>query len=480
MYNKQPWTQQFNIIDMKHEDIVINQENPFANCKLGREPYANILSSIVDSYAKGFVLAINGEWGVGKTTFVKMWRQKLENEGHKTIYFNAWENDFVSEPMVGILGELKSLITSGLEKHFDSILEKAAKFSNKMIPTLAKEIAKKCVGEEFVDLIEKGAEATTALLKDEIKNYDKQKEGLKTLKDDLCDFVSQNSGGKPVVFIIDELDRCRPDYAVEVLEKVKHFFSVQGIIFVLSIDKKQLGNSIRGYYGSDRINADEYLRRFIDIEYNLPEPSIEDFCKYLYNYFIFDDFFGADIRRSHPNWRYDKELFLKLSTKLLSTKHLTLRQIEKLYAHTRLTLRTFLENQVVTPDVLFLLIYIKYYESDLYNSIKRHELSIQDFVNQISNVYANCLDEDKYERRNFITSIAGLIYLYNAANRRTIYHKPLFETPKDKDEKLNFDPNNLDEDFLFQALKECQIELGKYELSTKSMIEKIDLIESLK
>lgn len=119
---------------------------------------------------------------------------KLENEGHKTIYFNAWENDFVSEPMVGILGELKSLITSGLEKHFDSILEKAAKFSNKMIPTLAKEIAKKCVGEEFVDLIEKGAEATTALLKDEIKNYDKQKEGLKTLKDDLCDFVSQNSG----------------------------------------------------------------------------------------------------------------------------------------------------------------------------------------------------------------------------------------------------------------------------------------------
>ena len=72
------------------------------------------------------------------------------------------------------------------------------------------------------------------------------------------------------------------------------------------MNKKQLGNSIRGYYGSDRINADEYLRRFIDIEYNLPEPSIEDFCKYLYNYFIFDDFFGADTRRSHPNWRYDK------------------------------------------------------------------------------------------------------------------------------------------------------------------------------
>ena len=465
---------------MKHEDIVIDKENPFANCKLGREPYANILSSIVDSYAKGFVLAINGEWGVGKTTFVKMWMQKLKNEGHKTIYFNAWENDFVSEPMVGILGELKSLITTGTEKCFTSILEKAAEFSNKMIPALAKGIVKKYAGEEFADLIEKGAEATTDLFKDEIKNYDKKKEGLQALRDDLYNLVAQNNGGKPVVFIIDELDRCRPDYAVEVLEKVKHFFSVQGIVFVLSIDKKQLGNSIRGYYGSENINADEYLRSFIDIEYSLPEPSVEIFCKYLYDYFTFEDFFGTAIRQAHPSWRYDKEFFLKLSIKLLSAKHLTLRQVEKLYAYTRLTLRTFRENQVVSPDVLFLLIYIKYYESDLYDVIRRHELSVQDFVNQISYVYANCLDEDEYERRNFITSIAGLIYLYNAANRHTMYYKSLFETPKDKDEQLTFDTNNLDENILLLVLKECQKEYGKYELSTKSMIQKIDLLEPLK
>lgn len=473
---------QFNIIDMKHEDIIINQGNPFANCKLGREPYANILSSIVDSYAKGFVLAINGEWGVGKTTFVKMWRQKLENEGHKTIYFNAWENDFVSEPMVGILGELKSLITSGLEKHFDSILEKAAKFSNKMIPTLAKGIAKKYVGEEFVDLIEKGAEATTALLKDEIKNYDKKKEGLKTLKDDLCDFVSQNSGGKPVVFIIDELDRCRPDYAVEVLEKVKHFFSVQGIIFVLSIDKKQLGNSIRGYYGSDRINADEYLRRFIDIEYSLPEPSIEDFCEYLYDYFAFDDFLKNETRCRYLELQQDNQVFKKFSTTLFVKKRLTLRQIEKLFAYTRLVLNTFNYNQYVLPDVLLLLIYIKYHESDFYISIKQNELSIQEFVDQINTVFSNNLkDIDDYQRQNIIYPIAKLIHCYNNSYKRLTYlQSSIIVSNEERKEKLTFNSGNINEKDLLVGLSYCTRQHAMYDLSTMFLLKRIDLLETLK
>lgn len=68
---------------LKHQDIVIDPEKPFANCKLGREQYATILTSLVGNYADGFVLAINNEWGTGKTTFVKMWQQQLNNEHYK-------------------------------------------------------------------------------------------------------------------------------------------------------------------------------------------------------------------------------------------------------------------------------------------------------------------------------------------------------------------------------------------------------------
>ena len=77
---------------IKHDDIIISKENPFENSKLNRQIYASILSDIISSYREGFVLSINGQWGSGKTTFVKMWEQQLKNNDYKTLYFNAAES----------------------------------------------------------------------------------------------------------------------------------------------------------------------------------------------------------------------------------------------------------------------------------------------------------------------------------------------------------------------------------------------------
>ena len=77
-------------IKSRSQEIEIPQENPFANDKLGRSSVCNILTDIVSFYGQsGCVMALGGEWGSGKTTFVKMWRQHLKNEGYKTLYFNA-------------------------------------------------------------------------------------------------------------------------------------------------------------------------------------------------------------------------------------------------------------------------------------------------------------------------------------------------------------------------------------------------------
>ena len=91
---------------IRHNEIEIIKENPFANCELGRKQYANVLTNVVNTYAEGFVLAINNEWGTGKTTFVKMWQQILNNESFPTIYFNAWENDFDNSPTVALMSEI--------------------------------------------------------------------------------------------------------------------------------------------------------------------------------------------------------------------------------------------------------------------------------------------------------------------------------------------------------------------------------------
>jgi len=109
---------------IKHDDIAIDAENPFLNCKLEREKYADVLTKIVGTYADGFVLAINNEWGTGKSTFVKMWRQQLINQEYQTLYFNAWENDFESNPLVALMGELSSLTNKKTEALFKSLIKK--------------------------------------------------------------------------------------------------------------------------------------------------------------------------------------------------------------------------------------------------------------------------------------------------------------------------------------------------------------------
>ena len=88
----------------KLDKLEIPADQPFKNCKLDREKYAEILKTIITTYEKGFVLAINGRWGTGKTTFVEMWKAYLELDNFHTLYFNAWENDFISDPLVGLLG----------------------------------------------------------------------------------------------------------------------------------------------------------------------------------------------------------------------------------------------------------------------------------------------------------------------------------------------------------------------------------------
>jgi predicted KAP-like P-loop ATPase len=303
-------------MEIKHEDLITNIDtsNPFAKCKLDREPIANILTNVISSYPTGFVLAINNEWGTGKTTFVKMWQQLLENSQFKTIYFNAWENDFDQNPLVAIISELKELSDPSSKRFFEAIIPKAATIAKSVVPAVVKAALKQCGIGDIVGAV---AEGVTDVFEKEVDEYKTKKQTITEFRKELEAFVAKTKGDKPLVFFIDELDRCRPDYAVELLEQIKHLFSVKGIVFILSIDKEQLGHAIRGFYGSDRINAEEYLRRFIDLEYSLRPPSAQMFCNYLYDYYGFADVF----RKFRGNWNTKREEFVCIY--LLYLRHMS-------------------------------------------------------------------------------------------------------------------------------------------------------------
>lgn len=463
---------------IKCEEIIPDKDKPFSQCKLGREPYARILTEIVATYAEGFVLAINNEWGTGKTTFVRMWQQQLKNEGFQTIYFNAWENDFDNNPLVAIISELKTVTNEENEKIYKSVLKKGGVLFRNIAPALAKSLIKKYVvdiDDVAVGLIENATKASTEILENEIKEYSSKKQTINEFRKELEHFVKTNGSEKPLVFIVDELDRCRPNYAVEVLEQIKHLFSVPGIVFVLSIDKNHLASAVRGFYGSEQINTDEYLRRFIDLEYSIPKPRTSDYLNFLFSEFDFGKIF------SQLNAQNNMDILLKTAELLFIKSNATLRQQEKLFAQTRIILQTFHPNYVIFPHILFLLIFLKTMKPELFRNIQDGRLTLQELCDEIDKLVP--LNIEDYWDINIIHLEAQLLYLYN--KQGTNHYDNQRYKDVDPDGKLNTIirskiQTNSDQNLLKNYFDELNKDLiFKRRMNLDYLLTKINLMEPI-
>lgn len=412
---------------------VITDDNPFANCKLGREPYATILTQIVEQGQRGSVLSLNGAWGTGKTTFVKMWERMLQNKGFPTLYYNAWESDFVSDPFVALIGELSKALPSG-------------DLCNNILPFL-KSLALR-TSSSYINNVSGGLlDAAVTSVKDsfqtfheEIENYNSAKKSLVDFRQALQRIVEPIGQGKPLVFIVDELDRCNPHFAVKVLERIKHLFTIDGIVFVLSIDKDQLCSSIRGYYGSDRIDAEEYLRRFIDIEYNLPEPDPELYLKYLIKELKLADILMGDPEKhiSLCDMKANIELFQNVVLYLVQYQHLSLRQQEKLLILSQLTLQTRTAFKRLNGGILALLAYLTLFENKLYTALVKETYTLQELCTELETCLRDCFIDKTEIPKTFANSLyyAFVELLYFYADRHQ-HGNQIFYADKES-HKLNF------------------------------------------
>lgn len=470
-------------MNIKHYEIEIPKENPFLNCKLERKKYADVLTNIINSYAYGFVLGINNKWGTGKTTFVKMWEQDLKNTGHKTVYFNAWENDFEDNPLTALMGELKTLTNKSTEKEFKSTLKKAANLSKHIAPIVAQAIADKYIDTKGVkDAIAEVTRGLSDVFENEVNEYAQKKKSISEFKKSLSEFIAKTYDEKPLVFIVDELDRCRPNYAVSILEQIKHFFSVPNVVFVLSIDKIQLGNAVKGVYGSDFIDSEEYLRRFIDLEYSIPEPDDDDvFYIYLFEYYEFKDFFNSAERLKYRELQNDSEYFLRIAKLLFAKKNIPLRQQEKIFGLARVALRSFNPNSYVVPHIFLFLAYIKITDSEFYQKIKNKKLTLR----EVQEKYLKIVIENKNEEteHELMWLEAYLVNFYHnfiesKYNRKRLYEYD-GETSSDKlliDSIINKEGNSTFLSILVdmhRIRREGDLNLGYF-------LNRLELLENLK
>ena len=465
-----------------NHEIEIDRKDPFLNCKLNRKKNAQILTDIINSYSNGFVLALNSKWGSGKTTFVKMWEQSLKNQNYQTVYFNAWENDFENNPLTALMGELKVLTKKSTEPQFKSVMKKAAVLSKNIAPAVVESILAKYIKTEVLkDALVGASKGITDIFENDVEDYAKKKKSISDFRSELGDFIAKTNDGKPLVFIVDELDRCRPNYAVSILEQIKHFFSVPNIVFVLSIDKIQLGNAVRGVYGSNLIDADEYLRRFIDIEYTIPKPEGETFYKYLFERYEFDDFFSSQERLKYRQLHYDKENFLSLCKLLFNSTNISLRQQQKIFINARIGLRTFGTDHFVIPMVFLYLNYIKIVQPNYYNEIKDKKLSLDSFQEKFAQSLSNKNSPDN--ERILMWLEGNLAHYYNNYIVEPYYRKKFYERNNETGENellIKSKVNGENE----KAFLEIHQNIYSYDMSPNRSMEyffnRIELLEDIK
>lgn len=366
---------------LKHREIEIEEADPFKNDVLNRKESAETLTELIISANDSLVICIDAPWGQGKTTFLRMWEQHLKNNYIPTIYFNAWENDFTDDALVSLIGEIGSAIddisTNGNPSKAHEYLEKAKNIGvgllKRSIPVAAK-IA--TAGALDLDKITEQALASFAesIAREQIEKYEKSKKALTTFRSALSDLAKSFSSEverKPLVFIIDELDRCRPSFSIEVLEKAKHFFNVENIIFVLGADKEQLGHSIKAVYGNN-LNVNGYLRRFIDLDYILPAPEKGQFLKVLFKKHLFNDYFSS---KTGEETRYEGNHALEMFTELFELYNLTLREQEHCCTLLSLSIKTTPNNYKLHPLFLCFLIVLKIKDPGTYKKLINEELS---------------------------------------------------------------------------------------------------------
>ena len=283
---------------MKKYDLEPSRENLLRTYKensIGRNADLIHFIAILDAIEDGCSIALDGNWGSGKTFFVKQTKMVMDayNEYIKScteddrniiksvqtetsvidlskiqpqvcVYYDAWENDNDDDPILSLV----YTILNGADEDFS--------FREHSFLEIAAGLMQTFTGRDWKQIVDglKGKDPLEGL---------KQSKHIETLVAEFLKSLLPEHGNRLVVFI-DELDRCKPSYAVRLLERIKHYFSNDQITFVFSVNTNELQHTIRKYYGND-FNASRYLDRFFDLRIALPLPNMERF----YRSISFDD-----------------------------------------------------------------------------------------------------------------------------------------------------------------------------------------------
>ena len=355
------------------KDIEIPEENPFKNDQLDRRKMIESLTYLVGATEGPCVIAVDAPWGAGKTTFLRMWSQHLRNQKFPVVEFNAWETDFSDDPFVALCAEMIRGFGEG------EGAGPAKEFKEAAVEVI------KHIGSNTVEKVTGGLVVPTKLLADlvdtatqeRLDKYQKAQKVIEEFKEKLESMAGARTTGaeqtepddhKPLVVMIDELDRCRPTYAVELLETAKHLFAVDQVVFVLAVNRTELQHAVKALYGNE-FKADGYLRRFIDLDVHLPEPMLDNFLNELFVSMGLKDNF----------W------FERLLKSFFSASSPPLRDIAQTVHRLGLVLNSLPDSNNSVAKMTAVALILRTLDEELYHRFARRDISDLDLANEIFN-----------------------------------------------------------------------------------------------
>lgn len=427
--------------EMLSNKEVVQTTEAFADDKLNRKTVAENFKNILLNTDLN-VFSVSAQWGGGKTYFIENLIKLMQDDSINILY-NAWESDFYDAPLIPLFVELfAKLETSCNDKNFIKLLKSCKK--------LLELICKKTIFQ--IGLNNSIFNCTLNFdpnKKSEKSEYIEVKNEIQKLKDYLKSI--QRRLDKKIIIFVDELDRCNPMYAIKTLEIIKHLFGIPNIIFVLSIDKTQIENSVRRIFGTNEGEVNGYLRKFIDVDFQLPDSSNEQLIHYhLHNlwdkidkFVKSDRYYNYNLKRHIDSFGFPRDLevnqeqeFLShLISDITSILNFSARDIEKYFMRFNLFLDVLLEKDVLLIEPSLLL----------------NALAMTDILE-----FDNYINNKKMDKYSDINSILPLWQGIFNKSYRTELNDYSENTSQEKDFtlKLNF--------FMRSIISKNEIEQEKY------------------
>lgn len=372
--------------------LVVKDSDGFRNDVLQRQQFGDALSNLVTRSTDELVISLDGKWGEGKTTFVKMWQGLLKEKGIPSIYIDAFQNDYTEDAFISIA----SAITSYVDQHSveaqksSEFKDKAKKVGVRLLSWTAKIGIKAAtlgvIKESDIDALSEIGEDVAAdtsetiadLVKERLSAHGKEADLIRSFRGSLSDLpatLMDNSSGR-LVIVIDELDRCKPSFAVEVLEKIKHLFSVKNVVFVLVMHKQQLEEAIRSVYGSN-IDAHTYLQKFINIETFIPKRVSDRYSNDI-------ELYIKKLLQLHEitTWGDDRNI-VDCLIPLAQHFNLSLRQLEKVFTNLAIIYSTSGENHLRLVPIIVFIAVVKVVNPNVFGNLLLGKISFSSLCEQI-------------------------------------------------------------------------------------------------